>query len=132
MVFSAHGATIRDSFVAIQDGGANISLAVDNEGVLLGIVTDGDVRRALLAGRQLADPVEDFIQRRPFTVRPEESRTSILDLMQARPLPGPRRRPAWGFGRVAPDEGAARSGPATKRRNDSCGGARFPADADDG
>jgi dTDP-glucose pyrophosphorylase len=86
MVFSAHGATIRDSVVAIQDGGANISLAVDNVGVLVGIVTDGDVRRALLAGRQLTDPVDDFIQRNPFTVRPEESRTSILDLMQARGL----------------------------------------------
>ena len=86
MVFSAQGATIRDSVVAIQDGGANISLAVDASGILIGIVTDGDVRRALLAGRQLADPVDDFIQLSPFTVRPEESRTSVLDLMQARGL----------------------------------------------
>lgn len=86
MVFNCHGATIRDSIVAIQDGGANISLAVDAAGVLVGIVTDGDVRRALLAGRQLADPVAEFIQRSPFTARPEESRTSTLDLMQARGL----------------------------------------------
>lgn len=86
MVFNAEGATIRESVVAIQDGGANIALAVDGAGVLIGIVTDGDVRRALLAGRQLSDPVDEFIHRSPLTAMVEESRTSILDLMQARGL----------------------------------------------
>jgi dTDP-glucose pyrophosphorylase len=84
MVFNSSGASIRQSIAAIQDGGANISLAVNDSGVLEGIVTDGDVRRALLQGCQLSDPVEQFIQRQPFTVGPNESRTFILDLMQAR------------------------------------------------
>ncbi len=84
MAFNANEATIRESIVAIQNGGANISLAVNDSGVLVGIVTDGDVRRALLEGYQLSDPVEQFIQRIPFTVGPNESRTFILDLMQAR------------------------------------------------
>lgn len=84
MVFNANEATIRESLVALQNGGANISLAVNDYGALVGIVTDGDVRRALLHGCQLSDPVDPFIQRNPFTVGPTESRTSILDLMQAR------------------------------------------------
>jgi dTDP-glucose pyrophosphorylase len=84
MVFDANGANIRESIVAIQDGGANIALAVNNSGVLVGIVTDGDVRRALLDGYDLSDSVEQFIQREPFTVGPSVSRTSVLDLMQAR------------------------------------------------
>ena len=84
MVFNSNGATIRESVVAIQNGGANISLAVNASGVLVGIVTDGDVRRALLQGCQLTDLVDPFIERNPFTVGPAESRTSILDIMQAR------------------------------------------------
>ncbi len=84
MAFYANGATIRESLLAIQDGGANISLAVNDSGALVGIVTDGDVRRALLQGCHLSDPVDQFIQRKPFTVGPNESRTYILDLMQAR------------------------------------------------
>jgi len=86
MVFSAHGATIRESLYAIQAGGANISLAVDHQGCLVGIVTDGDVRRALLSDHRLTDPVGPFMQHSPFSVTPSESRTSVLDLMQARGL----------------------------------------------
>ena len=86
MVFQAKGATIRDSLSAIQAGGANISLAVDPLGSLVGVVTDGDIRRALLADHQLTDPVERFIHRSPFCVTPSESRTSVLDLMQSRGL----------------------------------------------
>lgn len=84
MVFNSSGASIRHSMAAIQNGGANVSLAVNDSGVLVGIVTDGDVRRALLQGCQLSDPVEQFIQREPFTVGPNESRPALLDLMQAR------------------------------------------------
>ena len=86
MVFLAKGATIRESLSAIQAGGANIALAVDHQGGLVGIVTDGDVRRALLSDHQLTDPVNPFIQRSPFSVTPRESRTAVLDHMQARGL----------------------------------------------
>ena len=84
MVFHAQSATIRDGIQALQAGGANIALATDDDGVLVGVVTDGDIRRAWLAGHALSDPVAPLLQTAPLTVTPGESRTSVLELMQAR------------------------------------------------
>lgn len=84
MTIEANSATVRDCILAIQSGGANIAVAVDAGGKLVGIVTDGDLRRAWLEGFGLSDPVSPLIQRAPFTVGPGKSRTAILDLMQAR------------------------------------------------
>ncbi|MEW6172100.1 MAG: nucleotidyltransferase family protein [Bacillota bacterium] len=42
-----------------------ILLVTDDEGVLLGTVTDGDVRRALLEGVNLREPVDRIMNRRP-------------------------------------------------------------------
>ena len=49
-------------------GAARIALAVDAGGRLIGVVTDGDMRRALLGGRDLADPVAPVLTRGYFSV----------------------------------------------------------------
>jgi dTDP-glucose pyrophosphorylase len=77
-------ATIREGMQAIQRGACWIALAVDENGVLLGLLTDGDVRRALLAGASLDDPVEPHIRRQFTAVPPSASRSEVLDLMRAR------------------------------------------------
>ena len=43
-------ATIREGMEAIQRGACWMALVVHDDGTLLGLITDGDVRRALLAG----------------------------------------------------------------------------------
>ena len=50
-------ATLRDAMIALDRGARRIALAVDPGGVLVGIVTDGDIRRALLGGAALDDPL---------------------------------------------------------------------------
>lgn len=77
-------ATIRDCIIAIQRGGANIAVVVDGEGLFVGIVTDGDLRRAWLKGSQLSDTIAPFVQKAPLTVDVGASRTAVLELMQAR------------------------------------------------
>jgi NDP-sugar pyrophosphorylase family protein len=47
-------------------------------------VTDGDVRRALLRGATLDDPLGPVVNRRPVTVGPGEGRAAALELMRAR------------------------------------------------
>lgn len=37
--------------------------AVDNEGAIIGSITDGDVRRALLRGAQASDPIDSVVNR---------------------------------------------------------------------
>jgi dTDP-glucose pyrophosphorylase/CBS domain-containing protein len=79
-------ATIRDGMEAIQRGACWIALVVDEAGKLIGLITDGDIRRALLAGAELSDPIEKYFKREYTTVSPLAGRAEVLDLMQARSL----------------------------------------------
>ncbi|HEY4759262.1 MAG TPA: CBS domain-containing protein [Thermoguttaceae bacterium] len=66
-------ATIREAMEAIQRGACWIALVVDNNSKLLGLITDGDIRRALLSGASLNDPLEPYMQRK-FTAVPASRR----------------------------------------------------------
>jgi hypothetical protein len=46
--------TWRD-LVVVDAGGAQVALVADENQILLGTISDGDIRRALLKGRQLSD-----------------------------------------------------------------------------
>jgi len=61
-----------------------IALVVDAQGCLIGTVTDGDVRRALLKGAGLDSPIEGYMGRRFTTVTADIGRAEVLDLMRAR------------------------------------------------
>lgn len=57
-VFCRSGMTLRQTMEVIDRGSAGIALLVDQDGRLLATVSDGDVRRAILAGHGLESPVE--------------------------------------------------------------------------
>jgi dTDP-glucose pyrophosphorylase len=78
--------TIRDAMTALDRGAGRISLAVDADGRLVGVVTDGDIRRALLRGAALDDPLTTALTRSPASVGPKEGRSEALELMRARRL----------------------------------------------
>lgn len=59
-----------------------IALVVDSEHRLLGTVTDGDVRRALLRGVTLQDAVGKIMNTAPTTARLGEDRDTILATMK--------------------------------------------------
>ena len=77
-------ATLRDAMAAVDRGAARIALAIDADGRLTGVVTDGDLRRALLADTQLTDPVAPVITRAYLSVTPADGRAAALELMRAR------------------------------------------------
>jgi CBS domain-containing protein len=79
-------ATIRQTMEAIAEGAVEIALLVDERDRLLGTVSDGDLRRALLAGASLDGPVEPHAQRRFISVPLEADRAGVLDLMRARSI----------------------------------------------
>ena len=76
--------TLRDAMVALDRGAAEIALIVDDGEVLIGIMTDGDVRRALLAGASLEGALEPYVQRNYTRVAPDAGRAEVVDLMRAR------------------------------------------------
>lgn len=81
------GATILEALRAIDAGGEAISFVVDSRECVIGSLTDGDIRRALLRGATLDDRVLPTIMRRDFTaVTPQDGRAEVLDLMRARSI----------------------------------------------
>ncbi len=76
-------ASLRDALHALDRGGLEIAFLVC-EGRLEGSLTDGDIRRALLAGASLDDEVAPYATTTYTAVSPQDDRASVLDLMQAR------------------------------------------------
>lgn len=71
---------------AIDRGSVEIALVVDSERRLLGTLTDGDLRRALLRGLSLDDQAGSAMNTTFVAVRPDTGRAEVLDLMRARTL----------------------------------------------
>ena len=64
-----------------------MTCVVDDAGLLKGILTDGDLRRRLLATeRPLAGPVAEAMIREPLTVAPDALATSALKIMEERKI----------------------------------------------
>jgi dTDP-glucose pyrophosphorylase len=80
----AEGGTVRDAMRAIDEGARRIALVTGPDGRLVGIVTDGDIRRALLAGAVLDGPLRPHLNRAYTAVSPGEGRADVLDLLRAR------------------------------------------------
>ena len=78
------GGTVLDALRVIDEGGIRGAVEVDSRGRLTGILTDGDIRRALLRGLPLDAPVETLIQRNPLTVSQAARRADVVDLMRSR------------------------------------------------
>jgi dTDP-glucose pyrophosphorylase len=78
--------TLRDAMLALDRGATGIALVVGENRYLIGTLTDGDIRRALLTGVSMESPLISFVQRRFTAVGPEVSRMNVLDEMQARTI----------------------------------------------
>ena len=79
-------ATISDAMAAIDRGAIGIALVVDEQSRLVGTVTDGDIRRALLRGLLLTAPVSEVMNAGFASVPQETSPDDILALMRRRTL----------------------------------------------
>jgi dTDP-glucose pyrophosphorylase len=78
--------TLRDAMVALDRGAAEIALVTDSSGTLIGTLTDGDIRRALLRGKSLDSELAPHVTRQFTAVGPDTPRAEVLDLMRARSI----------------------------------------------
>jgi dTDP-glucose pyrophosphorylase len=79
------GATLRRAMEAIDDAGSEIALLVDEDDRLVAVLTDGDIRRALLRNATLADAALEHASRE-FVATGTLDRAAALEFMQARDL----------------------------------------------
>jgi dTDP-glucose pyrophosphorylase/CBS domain-containing protein len=78
--------SIRDAMIRINTSGKGIVLAVGQDRRLIATITDGDIRRAILAGIDLDSSLAILLRERegtlrPVTARPETDDGQLLELM---------------------------------------------------
>lgn len=75
--------TIQQAIRNLDSVAIRIVLVVDSKGILLGTVSDGDIRRGLLRGLSLSSPIESIVQHNPLVVPPAVTREMVKQLMVA-------------------------------------------------
>jgi dTDP-glucose pyrophosphorylase len=80
-------ATLRQAMEAINSGDlSGVIMVNDTEGKLVGLMTDGDIRRMLLGGAAMDTPITEGINRDFTWVGENTSRAHVLDLIRARSI----------------------------------------------
>lgn len=74
--------SIQDAIEAINSEGLRVALVVDESYRLVGVVTDGDIRRALLSHKDLDTHVSQIMNTQPKTANKFYSQTQLLSLMK--------------------------------------------------
>ena len=72
---------LTESIKVLHDGGIRIALVVDDKNKLLGTLTDGDFRLALLNNVEMSSSVKDVMNTNPIVASNKDSREFILSLM---------------------------------------------------
>ncbi len=80
------GASLREVLEAITRSGRQIALVVDGDLRLVGVATDGDIRKALIRGVSLDSKVEEAMNRSPIVAAPGLSPAGAIALMRSRSI----------------------------------------------
>lgn len=76
-------ALIKDAIKVLSEAALRIVLIVDENLTLLGTVTDGDIRRALLKDLTLNSPISEVINKKPIVVTQNFTKEEVLRIMSA-------------------------------------------------
>ena len=79
-------ATIQEVLKVIDSESLQLALVVALDNQLLGTVTDGDIRRALISGVSLSHPISEIMFITPTVVDFSTSKEKILELMNTKQL----------------------------------------------
>ncbi len=74
--------SIIEAMRLLDETALQIIIVVSDERQLLGTVTDGDIRRAILKGSNLKEPIDTVMNRRPTAFKADESRQDMLTAMR--------------------------------------------------
>lgn len=74
---------IYEAIEIIDRNSLQIAVVANEDGILMGTVTDGDVRRGILKGVTLCSPVSQIMNPHPVTIPQLNDRKSILNILKA-------------------------------------------------
>jgi len=75
---------IRKALEVIDQGAMKIALVVDEEQVLIGTLSDGDIRRGLLSGLGMEDSIETIYNKKPTVCRLNDPKEKIIQTAVSR------------------------------------------------
>ena len=78
--------TIKEALEIIDKGSMQIALVVDENDMLLGTLTDGDIRRGLLKGFDLTSSIEQIIFKTPTIAKISDTKEDILKIALSKKL----------------------------------------------
>lgn len=78
--------TIREVLTVIDGEALRVALVVDQDNTLLGVITDGDVRRGLLRGISLDESVSSIMATDPTVSSSGASREQLMSMMEEKDL----------------------------------------------
>jgi len=78
--------SLEKAIKVLHVGGLQIALVVDEKQKLLGTITDGDIRRALINHREMSSSVEEIMNKSPSTSLNSDTSELIMSKMKSRNL----------------------------------------------
>tara|TARA_B110000008_G_scaffold266106_1_gene291937 strand:- start:11217 stop:12278 length:1062 start_codon:yes stop_codon:yes gene_type:complete len=78
--------SLEKAIQVLHVGGLQIALVVDEKQKLLGTITDGDIRRALINHREMSSSVEEIMNKSPSTSLNSDTPELIMSKMKSRNL----------------------------------------------
>lgn len=77
------GVSIKQAVQVLNESSLKIVLVVGEDGVLVGTISDGDIRRGLLKGLDLTSSIDSIVYVDSLVVPPDLSREMVVQLMTA-------------------------------------------------
>jgi nucleoside-diphosphate-sugar epimerase len=97
-IITNENSEIKEAMRTIDRGALGTAFVVDNDGKLSGIVTDGDIRRALLSGKSISTPVSEVMNRDPVWMSDSLKKEEVETFLRSPSVES--RMPAKGMIRI--------------------------------
>jgi arabinose-5-phosphate isomerase len=86
MAVVPRSARLVDAMFAITKAGAGVAFVTNSDGTLAGLITDGDIRRAITTDRESLDrPCEDVMVRNPLVIEGDILAAEALQILEESP-----------------------------------------------
>lgn len=74
--------SLGEAIIKINESGLKVAIALSSEGRLFGVLTDGNIRRAIIKGLDLQTPVKQIMNSQPTSTPVSTSREEMLAILR--------------------------------------------------
>lgn len=78
----AQKAQLKEAIECLNNSSLQIGLVINKKKKLIGTITDGDIRRGLLKGIGLSDPIDKILNKNPVLTKKTKKDTGLVEMMK--------------------------------------------------